>query len=426
MIKTVNKTFCYVRLYSADLLKLTLEEGAWVRYFSEFFSVFVETTQKHNGTVVKSLGNGAVAAFDHAQNAVQSAIDLQEALNGLLPYAETGIASKMGLATGQATVLSMDDKLIDYLGVSVDVADQLCDRAHGNAILLYYPHTEPVEALKIHSQAGLRQKRAPEAYFFEQPPCQLRGVKKAIHSYSIFWQATPGSYLTPLPAEACQPGNEGSLSKEVTYFGKVTAFKKERGFGFIQYYTEEHEYKEIYFHMTYVVSQTPIEENDHVQFVIKPGKEGRPQACSVLVMGSRLCGQVESLDSSGSGHISIRNQASEVIRFFILPQAIQDLPIKVNDIVEFMVGSGSDSEGLVATDMTLHKEDCQDSLQNEGQNSLQNSLQNGGPSGGGTTYHSETQNKRSLPSILLKRGMASPNVGATISMCMFLNSQTRS
>ena len=357
MIKTVTKTFCCARIHGADLLKYTLDETTWLHYFSKFFTVFVELTRKYNGEIVKPMGDGCMAAFDRVDSAVQAAIDIQEALNNVLPYMETGISCKMGIATGQASTLSLDEKHLDYMGVAVDTSDRLCERANGNAILLHYPHTDPADKLNIYSQAGIRQNRAQEAYFFEQPPCPLRGIKEIVHGFSIFWQATPGNYLTTNPVEECRPIKEGTKGTDITYFGKVTAFKKERGFGFIQYYTEDHAYKEVYFHMTYVVNQSSITEHDHVQFVIKPGKEGRPQACSVLVMGSRLQGQVESLDPSGSGHISIRNQASEVIRFFALPQEVRNLLLQVGDIVEFTVGSGSDSEGLVATDMVLHKAD---------------------------------------------------------------------
>ena len=358
MIKTVEKTFCCARIHSADLLKSTMAELEWVRHFSEFCALLAETVQRYDGEMVRSLGDGVLVAFDRVDEAVQSAVDFQEALNGLSPYATTGISCKMGIAIGQATALCMDDRKIDYMGLPVDIADRLSDRAHGNAILLFYPHTEPAGVLKIHSQAGTQQGRASEAYFIEQPPCQLRGIKQIIHGYSVFWQATPGNYLTAAPAAECRPvGTPEAPSQEITYFGKVTAFKKERGFGFIQYYTDDHVYKEVYFHMTYVVGQVPVNENDHVQFVIKPGKEGRPQACSVLVMGSRLQGQVESLEANGSCHISIRNQASEVIRFFGLPQQVQDIPLQKDDIVEFTVASGSDSEGLVALDMVLHQEE---------------------------------------------------------------------
>ncbi|MBF0584969.1 MAG: cold shock domain-containing protein [Magnetococcales bacterium] len=349
------KTFCCTRIHNADVLKAALAEADWIGFLAEFYSVTKEIIQQQGGEIARSLGDGLMVMFERPAMAVQAAIDIQESLAKRLPFSATGLSCKMGIASGSFTRLSVHEGIYDYQGTPVDIAQLLCERAHGNAILLHPTPQQSGEFMEIHSQAGVQQQRPLPAYFVEQAPCQLRGIKNPVHSCSIFWQATLTHYLTSHPMEECRFTTEVSGTAEVTLFGKVTAFKKERGFGFIQYYTENHEYKEIYFHMSYVVGQATIQENDHVQFIIKPGKEGRPQACSVLVMGGRMVGQVESLESNGSGYISIRNQASEVIRFFVLPHVIRDLPLRVNDVVEFVVGSGSEVEGLIATDVTLHQ-----------------------------------------------------------------------
>ncbi|MBF0460720.1 MAG: cold shock domain-containing protein [Magnetococcales bacterium] len=355
MITTPYKTFFCTRIYNADLLKTALAEADWARFLTEFYGIARKNIRQQQGEIVRSLGDGLLAVFGQPAAAVQAAIDTQESLGKQLPYAETGISCKMGIATGSFIQLTVDEGLFDYLGTAVQIAQHLCEQAYGNAILLHHAPMQPHELFAIHSQAGIRQQRPLEAYFVEQPPCLLQGIPLPVCSHAIFWQAAPNHYLTDRPMETCRAKKEEPSAVETVHFGKVTAFKKERGFGFIQYYTEHHEYKEIYFHMSYVVGNAGIQENDHVQFVIKPGKEERPQACSVLVMGGRLIGQVESLAADGSGHISIRNQASEVTRFFVLPQVIRDLPLRVNDVVEFVVGSGSDAEGLIATDITLHR-----------------------------------------------------------------------
>ena len=355
MITTPYKTFCCVRIHNADLLKTALAGGDWARLLTAFYTIAKEVIQARQGEMVRSLGDGLLTAFEQPALAVQAAIEIQEALHQRLPYAETGLSGKMGIATGSFVRLAVDEGVFDYLSTAVDIAQALCDRAHGHAILLHRSPDSAPELPEIHSQAGLRQQRPLEGYFVELPPCPLHGIKGTVRSDSIFWQATPTHYLTTHPMGECRVDKTPPPEAEALYFGTITAFKRERGFGFIQYYTEENEYKEVYFHMSYVVGQAVIQENDPVQFVIKPGKEGRPQACSVLVMGSRLIGQIASLEANGSGHISIRNQASEVIRFFILPHISRDLPLQVHDVVEFVVGSGSDAEGLIATEITLHQ-----------------------------------------------------------------------
>ncbi|MEO5348606.1 MAG: cold shock domain-containing protein [Magnetococcus sp. YQC-3] len=348
------KTFSCTRVHNAELLKIALAEADWTRFLSGFYAIAQACIQQHQGTLIRPLGDGLLAMFADPTAAIQCAIDTQEALGNKLPYPETGIACKTGIASGLFTRIELDTGLFDCLGTAIDIAQTLCQRAHGYAVLLHHTFMPSDALFPIHSTSGMEKNRPLEAYYIEQPPCQWQSGKPPLRSYSIFWQATPHHYLTANPMGECSIKQEEQADAEAVHFGKVTAFKKERGFGFIQYYTDNNEYRELYFHMSYVVGQAAIQENDHVQFVIKPGKEGRPQACSVLVMGGRLIGQVESLDANGSGHISIRNQASEVIRFFILPHIVRSLPLRVNDVVEFTVGSGSDTEGLIATDVSVH------------------------------------------------------------------------
>ncbi|WP_130470622.1 cold shock domain-containing protein [Candidatus Magnetaquicoccus inordinatus] len=357
MITTPCKSFCCIRIHNTEALKSAFAEADWIALFTRFYVIVKEQVLLHEGELVRSLGDGLLGAFMQTEQALQCAIAIQESLIHKIPYASTGFSCKAAVASGPYYRFAIDDSLFDYLGTAVDIAQQLCERANGNAVLLHHPPMSADSLLPIQSQAGVQQQRTLEEYYFEQPLCKLQGIKSPVRSYAIFWQAVAHHYHTSQPMGEFRCKSEEEPEQPAVQFGKVTAFKKERGFGFIQYFSDENEYREIYFHMSYVVGQAVIQENDHVQFVIKPGKEGRPQACSVLVMGGRMIGQVADLASDGSGYITIRNQASEVIRFLILPHVSRHLPLRMNDVVEFVVGSGSESEGLIATEITLHPSD---------------------------------------------------------------------
>ena len=353
-METAVKTLLCARVHNPYPLKFRRPESEWVALFDEFFTLAATTCGQHQGTIIRYLGDGVMVSFDDGGRAVQAAIDLQEEVLRKLPHQQTGIACKIGIASGAVHTRQPNGHPANHLGTAIDIAERLSERARGKAILLHHPAAQPNSDLnRIHSSAGDLVNRQPEAYFVELPPCVLPGIDAPVSCHSIFWQTNHGDFLAASPIEEEDPGLLASEEERATFFGKVSAFKKERGFGFIQYYTDEHEYREIYFHMTYVVNQVPIQEEDHVQFVIKPGKEGRPQACAVLIMGSRLHGQVESLDDNGSGYVTIRNHASDLFRFYILPQQTLPPGIQVNDVVEFTVGSGSDMEGLVATDIVI-------------------------------------------------------------------------
>ncbi|MBF0428847.1 MAG: hypothetical protein HQL94_07990, partial [Magnetococcales bacterium] len=74
--------------------------------------------------------------------------------------------------------------------------------------------------------------------------------------------------------------------------------------------------------------------------------------CSVLVLGSRFQGRVESCTEEGAGFITIRDHDAKLVRFFVLPQEVHYDKLTLDDIVEFTASSGSETEGLVALQVT--------------------------------------------------------------------------
>ncbi|MBF0358957.1 MAG: cold shock domain-containing protein [Magnetococcales bacterium] len=351
-MQPVEKTFLQARVFNADQTKKGLSELDWGVFFADFIDTASRAILANSGGIVRLTVDGIISSFTDTASGVQAAIDMQEAVKAVAGHSGCAIGVATGLAYEQA-LSDKDGDRVDYFGTTVDIAHALTVRARGNAILIHDQALNTNTKIDIHSTAGKLTNRHYSDYFVEQPHINIPTQNQPIPCYSIFWQSQPSHFLTETPIEETpsDSNNSDNSHKELIYFGRVSAFKKERGFGFIQFYTEDQEYSEIYFHMTYVINQAPVQEHDHVQFTIKPGKEDRPQACSVLVMGSRLQGQIESQEPDGSGHITIHNQDFGLIRFFAMPKTFNDGLIKVNDVVEFTVSSGSDTEGLIAIDV---------------------------------------------------------------------------
>lgn len=348
-MKTVGKTFLRIRIFHAEAMKKRLGIMDWAEVFSYFHRVVSEIVGQHGGSIVKLYPDGLLAAFNAVACGVQAAVHIQEAIqeNG----AANPLPMAMGIASGQALALSIGNNHDDFFGACVEIAEELAQKARGHAILMNHPIFPPNDDVIVHSKAGEKNHRSPRDYFVEQPVFRISGHGKPLACYSVFWQNEPAHYLAQSPIEEFRPHPLAETHSERTYFGRVSAFKKERGFGFIQYYSEDDVYKEVYFHMTYVIAQAPIAEHDHVQFVVRPGKEERPQACSILVMGSRLHGQIESVQDDGAGFIVVSIHDGDAIRFFMLPRENCENRFNVGDPVYFSVGSGSDMEGLVALDV---------------------------------------------------------------------------
>ncbi|MET0901817.1 MAG: adenylate/guanylate cyclase domain-containing protein, partial [Acidimicrobiales bacterium] len=88
-----------------------------------------ETIGAHEGKLVKSVGDGAMAVFQDAERAVAAAVDLQRQLDN--PGFPVPVKVRIGLHTGQATPVDGD-----YLAPAVNRAARIAGAAHGGQILV--------------------------------------------------------------------------------------------------------------------------------------------------------------------------------------------------------------------------------------------------------------------------------------------------
>ncbi|MBF0144463.1 MAG: cold shock domain-containing protein [Magnetococcales bacterium] len=345
----LHRCFLVAEIFNTGRHRTGSANSDWVDLFHRFLALVSGKVVARGGQIVSFLDGRALAVFSRTGTALQAAIEIQETLLEHRLQHGSPLSGKIAISWGEALRVPFEGGGQCFVGGVVDQAERLCEKARGNAIILTEAAFNADPDLSIHSQMGLALGRSQEDYFHRESPCRIGCFSHPVGFFSVLWQGPEGEYLATSPME------EGPVSEppeRQVYFGKVAAFKKDRGFGFIQYFADEDDYREIYFHMTYVINQVPVAEHDNVQFVIKPGKGGRPQACSVLVMGSRLQGRVATLFADGTGHLTIRNHDSETVRFFMLPQEVNCEGLRIHDMVEFTVGSGSEIEGLLAMDVS--------------------------------------------------------------------------
>ncbi|MBF0155088.1 MAG: cold shock domain-containing protein [Magnetococcales bacterium] len=393
-MQIINKSLLFVKIHDSAQWPDPRTDNQKIPVLLDFYQDLYTIVNRQHGRVHKWIRTGVMGVFDQAMPALLAAVAIQEEIEGQHTSGRWRFYCKIGIATGPVHVCTMPDGSQDFLGAVVEQAARLAEQAHGNAIILdgnthrelratcdRQPHTWSG------SRAGREQGRPFDAYFQRTPPPASFPYPYP-DFFAFFWQAHDFEYLTTLPIaprlpHTLHPGETGSGFKQavstlaghavissppslatsattcppssgVRHFGRVTAFKKERGFGFIQFYTEHDQYAEIYVHMTYVISQNSLKEHDHVCFTIQPGKGGRPQACSVLIMGSRMQGEVDALESDGSGRVIVRDHDDSPVSFHILPGQLPNMTtIQVGSLVEFTMGSGSETEGLIATEVTL-------------------------------------------------------------------------
>ncbi|MBF0550862.1 MAG: cold shock domain-containing protein, partial [Deltaproteobacteria bacterium] len=351
-----DKTFLFADIYNSTQYKVSRSDREWIATFGYFYEVAVETIEESGGQVLKFNGDAVMAVFDNATHAIQAAVNLQESLRSGKRDSDKGISCKIGIAYGDAFGIETADGKYDYLGTTGDIAARLCDKARGNAILINRKCYNGANTTQIKSKAGISQEREDDEYFSEFKTLQLKGIKDKVPYSSIFWQANKGEFLAtgpsdddeeqPKPQIPVVNETEKASTPSRRLFGKIKSLNEQRGFGYIRYFKENREMGDMWFHYSHIVGSKPAEQNE-VNFVIKQGKKDL-EARSVVVMGSRLNGKVETFDGN-MGYIVAKDDEADLIRFFFLPSEAKLKAIKAEDLVEFTVTA--DSQGLVAAEI---------------------------------------------------------------------------
>jgi class 3 adenylate cyclase/tetratricopeptide (TPR) repeat protein len=141
-----------------------------------------QAVERHGGLVLKGLGDGIMATFPGAADAVAAAVAIQQAVDGISHSGPTSIplALRVGLSAGD--VMFEDD---DVHGTPVIEASRLCAAGDGGAILA----AEVVRVL-----AG-----SVGGYVYTAVgPMELKGLDHPVNAVRVEWE--PAAPAMPMPA----------------------------------------------------------------------------------------------------------------------------------------------------------------------------------------------------------------------------------
>jgi class 3 adenylate cyclase/tetratricopeptide (TPR) repeat protein len=184
---------------STEFLSRAGDEDAQ-RIFRAHHTLLAETAATHGGAEVKWLGDGLMAAFTSAADALRCAIAMQQASR--LPVAGERLAIRVGLNAGEA----FRDET-DYFGTPVVVARRLCDQAASGQILC----SELV--------AGLLAGRARFG-FSPLGALDLKGVPKPVEALEVTYESEPtAGFIARLPFV----GRDGELARLLGLLAEAVA-----------------------------------------------------------------------------------------------------------------------------------------------------------------------------------------------------------
>ena len=183
--QTEMRSVLFTDLVGSTELRVRLGEDEAERLRRTHDQLLRQAVTRHGGEVVKGLGDGIMASFGSAADAVSAAVAIEQAadLHGRR-HPDQAVALRVGVSVGDVTVEGSD-----LFGVPVVEASRLCASANGGEILV----AELVRTL-CRGRGGFQ--------FESYGDLELKGLPEPLPTCKLFWE----------PAEDTAPGAESAIS----------------------------------------------------------------------------------------------------------------------------------------------------------------------------------------------------------------------
>jgi class 3 adenylate cyclase len=131
----------------------------------EHFAMLAETFRAHNGSIVKTIGDAVLAAFEEPADAVRAALAVQEKFREFNATPHDGeMILKLGVHAGRCIAVTLNDQL-DYFGSTVNLAARLQSEAGGGEIIVSQAlANDPVVAPLLRDYAMTTESRAIKGF----------------------------------------------------------------------------------------------------------------------------------------------------------------------------------------------------------------------------------------------------------------------
>jgi predicted ATPase/class 3 adenylate cyclase len=174
-------TVLFSDLVESTRLLSQLGEAAFDQVRRAHFEALRQAIERTGGTQVKTLGDGVLAIFASAADAVACAVAMQQAVDGQARRAGVPLSIRIGLALGD---LSLEED--DVFGTPVVQAARLVAAAHPGQILA---------TAVVRMVAGGRTGAA----FADKGLLELKGLPEPVAACEVAWERLPEPAV-PLPA----------------------------------------------------------------------------------------------------------------------------------------------------------------------------------------------------------------------------------
>lgn len=101
----------------------------------QHFDRLLDVTVRHDGVIIKTIGDAVMAAFLNGRDAVRAALEMRAEIAKFNGDDGRGLVLKIGVHTGAAIAVTLNERL-DYFGQTVNVAARVQSLAEANEIYI--------------------------------------------------------------------------------------------------------------------------------------------------------------------------------------------------------------------------------------------------------------------------------------------------
>jgi len=130
--QVATRAILFCDVVGSTAMRQKIGDAAADRWMAQLMSMIDSVVRRGDGVVIKSLGDGAMAAFTSASDALDAAVGLQQAASGVMA---DGTSERSRLRIG-ISIGDVNEAEGDVQGMPVVQAARLCDQAESDEILI--------------------------------------------------------------------------------------------------------------------------------------------------------------------------------------------------------------------------------------------------------------------------------------------------
>lgn len=133
-----NVVLMFTDIKSSTALYNNIGDAAAYTLVREHFAILAGCVRKHHGTIVKTIGDAIMAAFNEPLDGVLCAIDIQKAFtkfNSARAGTDAEVAVKLGMHMGPCISVTLNG-ILDYYGKAANLTARLAGLSEGSDLVL--------------------------------------------------------------------------------------------------------------------------------------------------------------------------------------------------------------------------------------------------------------------------------------------------